>query len=299
MLAIGVAPSLMRERTPPSFMSERALRESEINTIFSSASSTYLQEARDKLLEAGPSHKLLEADNSNDLLPSDLQRDANAAQFVFVDEPRCIGCYACSEVARSTFRMEEDFGAARVYQQRGDDAEVIEEAMLCCPVDCIHDVSFNELRVLEHHRQAMLEDGAMAAAQGAGKLSARAEGRDGAPNWRDPLRGMSLDPSGLEAPRTASAEDQQALDAGELGWEVLAALQGADDGAGGGSSSSSGSVEPEGVDPAAALFGPEAGYELFGDEVVPARRPMPDEKDVSDALFGGGYAEPVLLPDID
>ena len=30
----------------------------------------------------------------------------------------------CSEVARSTFRMEEDFGAARVFQQLGDELDV-------------------------------------------------------------------------------------------------------------------------------------------------------------------------------
>jgi ferredoxin len=84
------------------------------------------------------SHVLLEADNANTLLPAGVSRDANEAQLVFVDEANCIGCRSCAEVARSTFQMEADFGAARAYQQCGDEEEVIEEAIDCCPVDCIH-----------------------------------------------------------------------------------------------------------------------------------------------------------------
>ena len=288
--------------------SSLVMREKNMDAIYTSASSSYLQEARDKLVEAGPSHLLLEADNSNSLLPSGLQRDANVAQFVFVDEPRCIGCHACAEVARSTFRMEEEFGAARVFQQCGDDVDVVEEAILCCPVDCIHEVSFNELRTLEDHRQRMFDDGAMAAAQGAGKIAARAEGRDGAPNWREPLRGMSLDASGLvEPPRTATTEDQQALDASELGWEVLTALQGGEFGeeddvrssSSTSSSSASGSVddylsEPDAGSAAAFAGPPEAGYGLLGElNQRQHQQSMPAETDVSDALFGG-YVEPVL-----
>jgi len=41
----------------------------------------------------------------------------------------------------------------------------LDQARDCCPVDCIHTVSFAELRTLEAHRQAMLDSGAMAAAQ--------------------------------------------------------------------------------------------------------------------------------------
>ena len=36
----------------------------------------------------------------------------------------------CSELARSTFRMEEDFGVARVFQQAGDETEVCSRAPL-------------------------------------------------------------------------------------------------------------------------------------------------------------------------
>ena len=157
--------------------------EGKLDALYGS-SSRYLQQERPKLLGEISSALLLEADAHCDLLPIGVSRDANAPQFTFVDEARCIGCRSCAEVARSTFRMEDDFGAARVYQQCGDEAKVVEEAVDCCPVDCIHAVSYNELVVLEEHRESMLLNGDMAAAQGVGKLSARAEGRDGAPNWR-------------------------------------------------------------------------------------------------------------------
>lgn len=166
----------------------------------------YLEYERDALVGAIDSHELLSLDNENDLLPASLTRDANALQLTFVDETLCVGCRLCAEVARSTFRMEDDYGVARVYQQCGDEEDTIAEAIDCCPVDCIHSVSFNEIRVLEKHRQRMIESGEMAAAQGAGKLSARAEGRDGArgETWRAPLRGMDLDPTALDAPPTAA-----------------------------------------------------------------------------------------------
>ena len=247
-------------------------RESDLDAIYSSSSSLYLQETREKMVGSVPSHVLLEADRDNDLLPSGLQRDANALQFVFVNEPRCIGCRACAEVARSTFRMEDGFGAARVFQQCGDDSDVIEEATLCCPVDCIHEVSFNELRLLEGHRERMLSDGTMAAAQGAGKIAARAEGRDGAPNWRAPLSGMSRGASGLEAPLRGHNQQGASDEVGELGW----------DGGGGGKG------------PSSIIEGMEAD-ELFDEELAPDEgfAPGAENKDVLDALFGG-YAEPVL-----
>ena len=123
--------------------------EGKVAAIYESGSPMYLNTQRPELLGEVPSHELLEADNRNGVLSPTLARDTSEQQFVFVDEPSCIGCRYCSELARSTFRMEEDFGAARVFQQVGDEAEVVEEARDCCPVDCIHTVSFAELRTLE------------------------------------------------------------------------------------------------------------------------------------------------------
>ena len=111
-------------------------------------------------------------------------------------------------------------GRARVFNQGADADEVIDEAVSSCPVDCIHTVSLAELRALEIHRQGMLERGGMAAAQGAGKLAARAEGRSRAPNWRAPLAGAPLDQRGLErGAADGAAQVPGALSSGGAGWE--------------------------------------------------------------------------------
>eukprot|EP00802_Teleaulax_amphioxeia_P010983 Tamp_11013.p1 GENE.Tamp_11013~~Tamp_11013.p1 ORF type:complete len:549 (-),score=91.59 Tamp_11013:322-1893(-) len=87
--------------------------------------------------------QLLDADPHN----------ANARQCLFVDEHTCIGCYNCAMIARNSFLMEPEHGRARVYQQKGDTDEVLQEAIETCPVDCIHSVTFAELELLEAERQ--------------------------------------------------------------------------------------------------------------------------------------------------
>ena len=72
---------------------------------------------------------------------------------VYVDEMRCIGCTHCAHVARNTFYIEPDYGRARVVRQQGDSEALIQEAMDTCPVDCIHEVDYTELRQLELDRQ--------------------------------------------------------------------------------------------------------------------------------------------------
>ena len=226
-----------------------AVMSAAVDQVFAEA---YLDGRRPSLLGELSSHELLEADNRNGVLAPSIERDTSQLQFVFVDEPSCIGCREppprppappsnlrrpcraaaagyCSEVARSTFRMEDEFGAARVFQQCGDEPEVIAEARDCCPVDCIHTVSFVELRVLEQHRQGLRDTGAMASLQGAGKLAARAEGRGGAPNWRAPLAGGAalLDSSGLE--QSVEGDDPAVpppppLPGQELDWATLRSL---------------------------------------------------------------------------
>ena len=207
----------------------RDLTDENLTAIFE-GEGTFLDQERPKLLGELSSSALLEADNRNGVLPPGIDRDASLVQLVYVDEPSCIGCRYCTQIARSTFRMEGDFGAARAFQQLGDEPEVVEEARDCCPVDCIHSVSFAELKVLEAHRQGQLDSGAMAAAQGAGKLAARAEGRDRAPNWRAPLARVRLDQvGGLEEPSSGGEaelgdESLPPPPGQELGWETLASL---------------------------------------------------------------------------
>lgn len=72
---------------------------------------------------------------------------------VYVDEVRCIGCTHCAHVARNTFYIEPDYGRARVIRQEGDSEALIKEAIDTCPVDCIHQVDYTELRQLERDRK--------------------------------------------------------------------------------------------------------------------------------------------------
>jgi len=84
-----------------------------------------------------------------------LEADTPLLRFVHVDEPDCIGCTYCAEVARSTFFMEEDAGRARVFAQGVDDPEVILEAIDCCPVNCISYVDLEDLVILESERDGL------------------------------------------------------------------------------------------------------------------------------------------------
>jgi ferredoxin len=72
---------------------------------------------------------------------------------VYVDETTCIGCRYCSHVARNTFHIEPDYGRSRVIRQDGDSEDLIQEAIETCPVDCIHWVSYKDLKELEDDRQ--------------------------------------------------------------------------------------------------------------------------------------------------
>ena len=104
-----------------------------------------------------------------------IERDKNGrpahAGYTYVDEQTCVGCYNCAMVAPATFFMEDTYGSARVFHQHGDAAEIIEEAIDTCPVDCIHAVSFDELERLEIERRDQVINFA-------GRNMARAEGKN-------------------------------------------------------------------------------------------------------------------------
>ena len=108
------------------------------------------------------SHLLIERDKHG--------RPAHAG-YTYVDEQTCVGCYNCAMVAPATFFMEDTYGSARVFHQHGDAAEIIEEAIDTCPVDCIHAVSFDELERLEIERRDQVINFA-------GRNMARAEGKN-------------------------------------------------------------------------------------------------------------------------
>lgn len=72
---------------------------------------------------------------------------------VYVDENICIGCKNCTHVAANTFYIEPYYGRARVFNQNGDTAELIEEARDTCPVNCIHWLDYTELSQMEEKRR--------------------------------------------------------------------------------------------------------------------------------------------------
>ncbi|OMO83870.1 3Fe-4S ferredoxin [Corchorus capsularis] len=74
--------------------------------------------------------------------------DSATRDHVFVDEFSCIGCKNCANVASDVFRIEEDFGRARVHSQCGN-PELVQQAIDTCPVDCIHWTSAAQLSLLE------------------------------------------------------------------------------------------------------------------------------------------------------
>ncbi|XWS30054.1 hypothetical protein CRYUN_Cryun24cG0085200 [Craigia yunnanensis] len=74
--------------------------------------------------------------------------DSAPMDHVFVDEFSCIGCKNCANVASDVFRIEEDFGRARVHSQCGN-PELVQQAVDSCPVDCIHWTSAAQLSLLE------------------------------------------------------------------------------------------------------------------------------------------------------
>ncbi|KAL4367726.1 hypothetical protein GQ457_05G009530 [Hibiscus cannabinus] len=74
--------------------------------------------------------------------------DSAPKDHVFVDEFSCIGCKNCANVACDVFRIEEDFGRARVHGQFGN-PELVQQAIDSCPVDCIHWTSAAQISLLE------------------------------------------------------------------------------------------------------------------------------------------------------
>ncbi|XP_009802151.1 chaperone protein dnaJ C76, chloroplastic-like [Nicotiana sylvestris] len=80
-------------------------------------------------------------------------------QALFVDENTCIGCAECVHHARNTFVMDEALARARVRVQYGDDDSQIQVSIESCPVNCIHWVDTEELRVLEHLSRPQQKDG--------------------------------------------------------------------------------------------------------------------------------------------
>lgn len=84
---------------------------------------------------------------------------------VFVDEFTCIGCRNCTNVCSNTFKLEDDYGRARVVSQRSTDIETKQEAIDTCPVStspfCVvlASTQFLYAQVLGYHQRNVAEMG--------------------------------------------------------------------------------------------------------------------------------------------
>ncbi len=56
---------------------------------------------------------------------------------VIVDQDICIGCELCTQVCGEVFAMRED-GNSHVIEGADVEAACVEEAIVQCPVSCIH-----------------------------------------------------------------------------------------------------------------------------------------------------------------
>ena len=95
-----------------------------------------------------PSHLRVETLLSDSSTP----RHIRDGEFQFVDEDSCIGCGNCAMASPSAFKMLQSTGRARAYHQMRDKDGSISAAVQSCPVDCIKDVSFEELKLFENAR---------------------------------------------------------------------------------------------------------------------------------------------------
>lgn len=159
------------------------------------SSASYIQQ-RGALVGVLDSSELLARDEEAGLWPEHLPKGdpATAKDMLWVDELSCIGCTWCADVARSTFRMESDaHGTARVIQQGGDSPEVVEEAIDCCPADCIYTCTRKELELLEEHRSLGHIEDLLARFHSGARLTGEGDGGGGGavPHWKDAVRDQS------------------------------------------------------------------------------------------------------------
>ena len=84
---------------------------------------------RETLVGELDSSELLRRDEEAGIRP----QDVDDAELLWVDEFSCIGCTWCADVARQTFKMTEPYGTAKVIQQGGDNADVVQVGATTLP----------------------------------------------------------------------------------------------------------------------------------------------------------------------
>lgn len=201
--ALMCATRKVSQSSVPDVAAAAADIESKFASLFNAPPATFDDESTGALAHIAERDSLVGQISSSEMLRRDEQfetwpeanlakGDADTTQnMLWVDELSCIGCTWCADVARSTFRManeEHEFGTARVVQQGGDVPETVEEAIACCPADCIHWCTRSELELLEEHRGlGHLHD--LQAKFQTRRLVSQGDGGGSvaAPYWRDPI----------------------------------------------------------------------------------------------------------------
>ena len=56
---------------------------------------------------------------------------------VYVDEEECIGCGSCADICPEVFELDEETEKSRVIKPEGGPEDLIEKAMVECPMSCI------------------------------------------------------------------------------------------------------------------------------------------------------------------
>ena len=56
---------------------------------------------------------------------------------VVIDEEECIGCGSCEDICPEVFKVNEEAEESIVIKPEGGSEELIQEAMLECPMSCI------------------------------------------------------------------------------------------------------------------------------------------------------------------
>ena len=66
------------------------------------------------------------------------QRKSKIEKRVVMDEEECIGCGSCEDICPEVFKLNKETEKSIVTKPEGGPEELIQEAMLECPMSCIY-----------------------------------------------------------------------------------------------------------------------------------------------------------------